>query len=246
MLYNNNVIVQDRWAIMERNKNGYRNKRYPRYLSSGKKENLKQITLKEESLYKPLLVTFIIFLLAMIIIFPISIFDSMIPEAMTFMRRLVGWMSLSATATLLILPISVFDVELIRIFSSIEMYTNWYVVFVIIFAVFSDTLFAFIGYRFTKTLRRLFARKAKKSDIQKSNEKLQKYGNLGMFFFSCTPLPFTLAIYTAGAVRLQRNWFLIAVASGRLVKYSAIALFLRLFGINLIELGQNLFTAIFG
>ncbi|MBU1094166.1 MAG: VTT domain-containing protein [Firmicutes bacterium] len=231
---------------MEKNK--YRNKRlrYPRYLSSSKKDNLKQITLKEESLYKPLLVLFVIFLFSMIIIFPTSIFDDMIPNIMVFLRRLVAWMGLSAVATLLILPVSVFDIELIRIFSSIDLYTNWYVVFVILFAVFSDTLFAFIGYRFTKTLRRLFARKAKKSDIQKSNEKLQKYGNLGMFFFSCTPLPFTLAIYTAGAVRLHRKWFLTAVAAGRLVKYSAIALFLRVFGINLIELGQNLLTSIFG
>jgi len=233
-------------VLLEKNK--YRNKRlrYPRYLSSSKKDNLKQITLKEESLYKPLLVLFVIFLFSMIIIFPTSIFDDMIPNIMVFLRRLVAWMGLSAVATLLILPVSVFDIELIRIFSSIDLYTNWYVVFVILFAVFSDTLFAFIGYRFTKTLRRLFARKAKKSDIQKSNEKLQKYGNLGMFFFSCTPLPFTLAIYTAGAVRLHRKWFLTAVAAGRLVKYSAIALFLRVFGINLIELGQNLLTSIFG
>lgn len=231
---------------MERNNNGRRGKRYPRYLSSGKKDNHKLITLKEESLYKPLLIMFIIFLFTMVIIFPTSIFDTMIPDAMSFLRKLVGWMSLSATATLLILPISVFDVELIRIFSSTATYTDWYVVFVVIFAVLSDTLFAFIGYRFTKTLRRLFARKAKKSDIQKSNDKLQKYGNLGMFFFACTPLPFTLAIYTAGAVRLRRRWFLIAVASGRLVKYAAIALFLRIFGINLIEIGQNLFSAIFG
>lgn len=230
---------------MERNKNGLRNKRRPRYLISGKKEKGRQITLREESLYKPLLITFAIFLFAMVIMFPISIFDELIPNIMSFFRTLIFWMGLSATATLLILPISVFDVELIRIFSSFNMYSDLYVVFVILFAVFSDTLFAFVGYRFTKTLRRLFARKAKKSDIQKSNDKLQKYGNLGMFFFACTPLPFTLAIYTAGAVRLKRKWFLIAVAAGRFVKYSAIALFLRLFDINLIEIGQNLFTSIF-
>jgi len=231
---------------MDTNNNRIRRQRHPRYLASGKKDNLRQITLKEESLYKPLLITFLLFLFAMVIIFPTSIFDEMIPEAMSFLRRLVGWMSLSATATLLILPISVFDVELIRIFSSIDVYTDLYVVFVVLFAVFSDTLFAYIGYRFTKTLRRLFARKAKKSDIQKSNDKLQKYGNLGMFFFACTPLPFTLAIYTAGAVRLKKKWFLIAVASGRFVKYAAISLFIRIFGINLIEIGQNLFTSIFG
>jgi len=224
----------------------YRRKSHPRYLASSKKDNLKHITLKQESLYKPLLITFAIFLIVMVILFPTSIFDSMIPEVMSFLRRLVGWMSLSATATLLILPISVFDVELLRIFSSTNLYSDWYVVFVILFAVFSDTLFSYIGYRFAKTLRKLFASKAKKADIIKSNENLQKYGNVGMFFFASTPLPFTLAIYTAGAVRLNRRGFLIAVALGRTVKYSAFALFLRLFGINLVELGQNLITSIFG
>ncbi|MBN2300741.1 MAG: VTT domain-containing protein [Acholeplasmataceae bacterium] len=224
----------------------YQRNNRPRYLNTSKRNNEKSITIKEESLYKPLLVMFVIFLFVMVILFPISIFDSMIPDIMAFLRRLVGWMSLSATATLLILPISVFDVELLRIFSSADLYSNWFVVFVVGFAVFSDTLFAFIGYRFTKTLSKLFARKAKKSDLQKSNEKLQKYGNIGMFFFASTPLPFTLAIYTAGAVRLKKRWFLIAVALGRLVKYSAFALFLRVFGINLVELGQNLLTSLFG
>ncbi len=225
---------------------GNRRNNRPRYLASSKKGNEKLITIKEESLYKPLLITFFVFLVVMVVLFPTSIFDEMIPEIMNFLRQLVGWMSLSAAATLFILPISVFDVELLRIFSSTNLYSDWFVVFVILFAVFSDTLFAFIGYRFTKTLRKLFAGKAKKADIQKSNEKLQKYGNVGMFFFASTPLPFTLAIYTAGAVRLNRKGFLIAVALGRLVKYSAFALFLRLFGINLVELGQNLITSIFG
>ena len=238
-------LLVEEGGIMNTN-NRYRRRKHPKYLSSSKKENVKHITLKQESLYKPLLVMFIIFLLAMVIIFPTSIFDTMIPETMAFLRRLVGWMSLSATATLLILPVSVFDIELIRIFSSADLYTNWYVVFVVLFAVFSDTLFAFVGYRFTKTLRKLFAGKAKKADIKKSNDKLQKYGNLGMFFFACTPLPFTLAIYTAGAVRLKRRWFLLAVASGRLVKYSVIAFLLRVFGINLITIGENLFHVIFG
>ncbi len=165
---------------------------------------------------------------------------------MAFIRKLVYWMSLSATATLFVLPVSVFDIQLLGIFSNTAEYTNWYIVFVITFAVLSDTLFAFIGYRFTKTLSKLFLRKNKRADIKKSNDKLQRYGNIGMFFFASTPLPFTLAIYAAGAVRLDRKGFLIAVSLGRLAKYSAFALFLRLFGINLVELGQNLLHTIFG
>jgi membrane protein YqaA with SNARE-associated domain len=216
-----------------------------RYLQSNQRHHERHITLKEESLYKPLLTTFFIFLVVMVILFPTSIFDNMIPDIMAFLRRLIGWLSLSATATLLILPVSVYDVELIRIFSDTARFDTLYVMFAIGFAVFADTLFAYVGYRFTKQLSKLFARKAKKTDVEKSNEKLRKYGNYGMFLFSCTPLPFTLAIYTAGAVRLNRNGFLIAVAAGRLVKYSAFALFIRLFNINLVEWGKNLLTLIF-
>jgi membrane protein YqaA with SNARE-associated domain len=220
-------------------------KRYA-YIKSALGARDRNIILKEESLYKPLLVMFLIFLAAMVILFPISVFDIMFPNVMAFIRRLVGLMSLSAVATLLILPVSVLDLELLRIFSRVDIYDTGYVVLIIMIAVASDTFFAFIGYKFTKTLRKIFASKAKKADIQKSNEKLHKYGNVGMFFFACTPLPFTLAIYTAGAIRLRLKWFIIAVASGRTIKYTAFALFLRLFGINLVELGQNLFQVIFG
>jgi uncharacterized membrane protein YdjX (TVP38/TMEM64 family) len=217
-----------------------------RYLNSSRRHHEKHITIKEESLYRPLLITFLLFLLAMVILFPTSIFDGMIPEIMTFLRRLVGWMTLSATATLLIIPFSVFDLELIRIFSRVDLFSNYYVMFVIAFAVFADTLFAFIGYRFTKQLTKLFVNKSKAKDAEKSNEKLRKYGNIGMFFFASTPLPFTLAVYAAGALRLNKKGFLIGVAAGRLIKYSAFALFLRLFDINLVELGQNLLTTVFG
>ncbi|MBU1143172.1 MAG: VTT domain-containing protein [Firmicutes bacterium] len=233
---------------MYRRQMGNNPKRVPRhrYLESNKRHNEKHITVREESLYKPFLTVILILTFILVIIFPISIFDNMFPEVMSFLRRLFGWMSLSAVATLLVLPVSVFDLELIRIFSDFNQYDTGFVIFAIGFAVLSDTFFAFIGYRFTKQLTKLFLRKVKKRDFEKSNANIRKYGNIGMFFFSCTPLPFTLAIYTAGAVRLNLKGFLIAVASGRLVKYTAFALFLRLFGINLVELGQNLFTTIFG
>jgi len=221
-------------------------KRSPKYLKTARKENGRNISFNEEALYKPFLIMFALFIFVMIVVFPDSIFDNSIPEIMGFIRRLIMWMSLSAAATLLILPVSVFDIELLRIFSEVERYSNLFVIFVVAFAVFSDTLFAFVGYRFTKTLRRLFARKVKEKDSKKSNEKLNKYGNYGMFLFACTPLPFTLAIYTAGAVRLNKRGFLAAVAAGRAVKYSAFALFLRLFGINLVEIGKELITLIFG
>ncbi|MFU8792894.1 MAG: VTT domain-containing protein [Acholeplasmataceae bacterium] len=224
---------------------GKRPKRY-NYVKTTSDARERNIVLKEYSLYKPLLIMFLIFLAAMVVLFPTSIFDTMIPSIMSFLRRLVGILSLSAVATLLILPVSVLDIELLRIFSLTDTYDTLYVIFIIAFAVFSDTLFAFIGYKFAKTLRKIFANKANKADVERSNVKLQKYGNWGMFIFSCTPLPFTLAIYTAGAIRLKRKWFILAVAAGRTVKYTAFALFLRLFDINLVELGRNLLQVIFG
>jgi len=215
------------------------------YLQSNSRRHEKHITLKEESLYKPLLVTFLIFIVVLVILFPLSIFDTMIPDVMAFLRTIFGWMSLSAVATLYILPVSVYDVRLIGLFSNTQDYSNLYVMMAIGFAVLFDTFFAYLGYRFTKQLSRLFARKVKKTDVDKSYDNLRKYGNYGMFVFACTPLPFTLAIYTAGAVRLHKKGFLLAVAMGRLVKYSAFALLLRLFGINLVDIGRQLLTAIF-
>lgn len=224
----------------------YRERRRPSCLHEADNHRSKIITVREESLYKPLLVTFLIFLFALVIVFPISIFDTTFPTVMAFFRRIVVLFSLSAIATLLVLPVSVFDIELLRIFSASDLYSNLYVIGIIIFAVFADTFFSFIGYRFTKTLRHLFMRKVKQKDIIKSNDKLNRYGNFAMFAFAFSPLPFTLAIYTAGALKLNRKGFLLAVALGRTVKYSAFALLLRLFGINLVEWGQNMLTTLFG
>jgi len=145
-----------------------------RYLQSSQRHYEKHITIKEESLYKPLLVTFLIFLFMMVVIFPNSIFDNMVPEFMVFMRRLVGWMSLSAVATLLVLPVSFFDLELLRVFGDTANYSTWFVMFAVGFAVLSDTLFAYVGYRFTKQLSKLFAQKVKKTDVEKSNHKVKK------------------------------------------------------------------------
>ncbi len=219
--------------------------RPPRYISK-RRQLERTITVREESLYKPFLVTFSLFMIVMIIIFPTSIFDQTIPGVMIVLRKLVGWMSLSAVATLLVLPVSVFDIELIRTFSDTQTYSNLLVIGVVIFAVFADTLFAYIGYRFTKTLRHLFMRKVKNRNVEISNVRLQKYGNIGMFLFAVTPLPFTAAIYTAGALRLNKWGFLLAVSSARFIKYSAFALFIRIFQINLVEWGQNLLTVLFG
>jgi membrane protein YqaA with SNARE-associated domain len=227
-----------------RNHMGTRKKRYT-YIQSNANNRDRNIILKEHSLYKPLLYMFLIFMFVQILLFE-SIFDRNYGAIMDVLRQFLLLFSSSAIATLLILPVSVLDIQLLAIYSNTIDYSHLFVVVVTIFAVFSDTVFAYVGYRFTKTLRKIFANKTNKADVERNNAKLHKYGNFGMFIFACTPLPFTLAIYTAGAIRLRRSGFLLAVAAGRTVKYSAFALFLRLFGINLVQWGQTLFQVIFG
>jgi hypothetical protein len=110
-------------AIKDENKDGY-------------------IVLKEESLYKPLLIVFGVFLFAMVILFPTSIFDQMVPDFMKFMRLLVNWTFLSSVATLLPLPVSFSDVNLIRVIGDPAQFSNLYVFLMISFIVVSDTFFA--------------------------------------------------------------------------------------------------------
>ena len=208
-------------AIHDENKDGY-------------------IVLKQESLYKPLLVVFGIFIFVLIIIFPISIFDEMVPEFMSFMRMLVNWIFLSSVATLLPLPVSFSDLNLLRVIGNPVLYSNLYVTLMIAFIVISDTFFALMAYRFTRTLRKIFANKTKEKDEKKANERFQKYGNFAMFLGAATPLPFTLMIYTAGALKLPKKGFLLAVLIGRAVKYTLIALPLRLFNFDLVQYGQSL------
>ena len=208
-------------AIHDENKDGY-------------------IVLKQESLYKPLLVVFGIFIFVLIIIFPISIFDEMVPEFMSFMRMLVNWTFLSSVATLLPLPVSFSDLNLLRVIGNPVLYSNLYVTLMVAFIVISDTFFALMAYRFTRTLRKIFANKTKEKDEKKANERFQKYGNFAMFLGAATPLPFTLMIYTAGALKLPKKGFLLAVLIGRAVKYTLIALPLRLFNFDLVQYGQSL------
>jgi len=64
----------------------------------------KNIVLKEESLYKPLMTTFFVFLFLFTILFNNSIFDSIFPEFMNFFRRLMIPFFGSLGTTLFALP----------------------------------------------------------------------------------------------------------------------------------------------
>lgn len=238
-----------RKIVNNRKRNYLRNKNYMRQKMQGKdfiavKDENKDgyIVLKQESLYKPLLIVFGIFLFVMIIIFPISIFDALWTDAMLFFRNMISWMSLSAVATLLPLPVSFSDVRLLTLIGNPTQYSNLYLILMIMFIVVSDTFFAILAYRFTKTLRKLFANKTKEKDEEKANELFKKYGNLAMYLGASTPLPFTLMIYTAGALKLPMKGFILAVFVGRMTKYALIAVPIRLFNFDLMAYGLKLWT----
>lgn len=238
-----------RKVVNSRKRNYLRNKNYMRQKMQGKdfiavKDENKDgyIVLKQESLYKPLLIVFGIFLFVMIIIFPISIFDALWTDAMLFFRNMISWMSLSAVATLLPLPVSFSDVRLLTLIGNPTQYSNLYLILMIMFIVVSDTFFAILAYRFTKTLRKLFANKTKEKDEKKANERFKKYGNLAMYLGASTPLPFTLMVYTAGALKLPMKGFILAVFVGRMTKYALIAVPIRLFNFDLMAYGLKLWT----
>ena len=238
-----------RKVVNNRKRNYLRNKNYMHQKMQGKdfiavKDENKDgyIVLKQESLYKPLLIVFGIFLFVMIIIFPISIFDALWTDAMLFFRNMISWMSLSAVATLLPLPVSFSDVRLLTLIGNPTQYSNLYLILMIMFIVVSDTFFAILAYRFTKTLRKLFANKTKEKDEKKANERFKKYGNLAMYLGASTPLPFTLMVYTAGALKLPMRGFILAVFVGRMTKYALIAVPIRLFNFDLMAYGLKLWT----
>jgi len=223
-------------------------KRKPNYLSDRYTGNNKvlirdenkdgYIMLKQDSLYRPLLIVFAIQLLVMMIVFP-NIFDNLWPNVMNQIRNIISWMALSASGTLLPIPgLSPSDYRYIGIVLS-PLYDNLYVLLIGLLIISSDTLFAFFGYKFTKTLRKLFITKTNKKDEEKVNARFKKYGNVAMFLGSATPLPFTLMVYTAGALKLPRKGFLVAVFFGRAVKYSLLTIPIRLFNFDLIGYGER-------
>lgn len=205
------------------------------------KDSERNITFKESAIYRPLLTVFLSFLFVFIVLFPISIFDQFMPNVMSFFRRLVELTVYSAVGTLLTLPVSALDVKLIAIFGDPLRYTSFYSIFVLVFAVIADTFFAIVGYRFARNLSKLFVKKQKKlKDKETMNNLLDKYGSIAVFLAAATPLPFTVAVYYAGAIKFHFKKFIIFTGAGRLFKYSIFWLFLRMFNINIVELGQSI------
>jgi membrane protein YqaA with SNARE-associated domain len=143
-------------------------------------------------------------------------------------------MALSASGTLLPIPgPSPSDYRYLLLLASNV--TSIYILLIGGLIVLSDTLFAFFGYKFTRTLRKLFANNVNEKDKERTNRRFERYGNLAMFFGAATPLPFTLMVYTAGALKLPKKGFMIAIFLGRTVKYSLLAIPMILFNFNIIN-----------
>lgn len=205
----------------------------------------KSIILTEKTIYKPLGIMFALFLFFQIILFPTSVFDNIFPEVMSFLRRMFELTIYSGIATLFTFPVSLLDVRLVSIYSNIEnsltymaVATGW--------AVLSDTTFAVLGYVFANKLMTIFL---SKKDREKNHTKmkgfLDKYGFWGMFIAAATPFPFTIAIYYAGAMKIDKRKFIVSTVLGRLTKYVSIGGFLVLFGVNIIDFFSNLIDSLF-
>lgn len=209
-------------------------KRNPRIKKTQKERN---IVLKEESLYKPLMTTFLVFLFLFTILFNNSIFDSLYPSQMIFFRRAFGILSLSLGTTLFGLPtIDAFFI------TSVVNQTFINLIFLTGFIIVSDTFGAFLGYRFTNTLSKIYQKKKNGIKQKPYDHRIKKYGNLGVLIFASSPLPFTIAVYYAGAVKLNLQRFILAVGVGRTIKYGVFILFFRLFNININDVWSSLLS----
>jgi uncharacterized membrane protein YdjX (TVP38/TMEM64 family) len=209
------------------------------------KDKDRVITFKETTIYKPLIYVFFAFLFIFITLFPNSIFDELFPDVMVFFREMVKFASLSALNTLFTLPVSLQDGFLIAAFANPIRYSNFYVVYLVLYSIVVDTGFAIIGYRFARNLSKIFVKKSKKlKDKAKMDSIIDKFGWVGMYLAAATPLPFTIAIYYAGAVKMNFKKFIIATIAGRASKYAMYAFLLRVFNINIIDLGNQILEMI--
>jgi membrane protein YqaA with SNARE-associated domain len=210
----------------------------------------KNVILKETSIYKPLLIVFGLSLIAQIILFNNTVFDSMndpIPSILNYIRLAAAAMVSSAATVLIILPIPVtfsdaFLFLQYNIANSI-IYTGGFVLITIA----ADILWAYVGYKFTSVFRRLFARKASNRDVKSTNSRLSKYGNAAVLLFAATPLPFTVAVYAAGALKLNLTYYLLAVSVGRFIRHGFFFLLIEVSGLTVnqfIEIITNLFTVL--
>jgi len=145
---------------------------------------------------------------------------------------IVKYIAFSFFGMLIVFPISFVDIAFVSEHKDGIIW--WVLILHTIVIILSDTLAAFIGYSFSEKLKRLFVRKKKKNDIEKSHKRIEKWGTFGFYMFAASPLPITIAIYYAGAIKYKIRPFLIAVFFGRLTKYIIYSAAIY-YGIEIIE-----------
>lgn len=203
-----------------------------------KKPDPKNQPMTREQTYRMFMIFFVAQTFVLMLLIP-NIFDSLWPAGMKELRNIASWMLLSAAGVFLPIPGgSPSDYAFIGLLIKGTSNANAFYVGTII--VMADTIFAFFAYKFANTLIKIFG--SKKSNTDDINENLKKYGNLTVLVGSATPLPFTLMLYAAGALKLPIKGFLVAVFLGRTVKYLAIGVPLQLFNFNLVTYGEKLWS----
>lgn len=134
----------------------------------------------------------------------------------------------SLVATILLLPISALDSYYIASFNKFPFLIT------VPIMVGADIFSAILAYKLSYLLIPLVVRTDKKREkLRGVGEKLQKTGFWGLVIAACTPLPYSLFIYTAGVVGWgSLRQFTVAILIGRTIKYGLITAGI-MFGISI-------------
>ena len=126
----------------------------------------------------------------------------------------------SLFATLVIFPISSLDVYYVGSFTRFPFYITLPIIIIV------EILTALLAYKFAYWLVPKIIRKEKnKQKLIEMGSKIEKWGFWGLVLVGCTPLPYSITIYAAAAVRWGTvKQFSLAILIGRSIKYSLITI----------------------
>jgi len=134
----------------------------------------------------------------------------------------------SFIATAFFLPVSTLDSYFLATFNVNNL---WYILPFILIA---ELINANLIYKFSKTLSDKIIRKEKhKKKLEEIQNKIDKIGFWGIAIAGATPLPYSIILYSAGAVKWGNvRKFSLAVLIGRSAKYILLGI-IAYFGIEL-------------
>lgn len=141
------------------------------------------------------------------------------------MMRIITLLVLAYTSVLVILPpLEPFMWEALLAYDE-------YAFLLIPMVVSIELLAAWTGYVLSDKIgHKIMKRFYKQKKVDDSENKLSKWGWTGFFLFAATPLPFTVAVYYAGAVKYDKIKFFTALAAGRTFKYATYLVAIYLLG----------------